>query len=103
MLRRPHRNLLEMMPGASEIPSNVKENMMGQSADGIRKAEAILSSMTPGERRKPEIINASRRRRVARGSGTDVRDVNELLKNFRQAQKMTRRLKKMQKKLPRLG
>jgi signal recognition particle subunit SRP54 len=77
--------------------------MMGQSATGLKRAEAILSSMTTEERKSPDILNASRRRRVARGSGTDVRDVNELLKNFRQAQKMTRRLKKMQKRLPRLG
>ena len=99
----PMENLLEMMPGASDIPAPVRDEMMGQSAQGMKKAEAILSSMTPGERRHPDILNASRRRRIARGSGMEVRDVNELLKNFRQAQKMTRRLKKMQKKLPGLG
>lgn len=99
----PMENLLEMMPGAAEIPAQMREDMMGQSAEGMKKAEAILSSMTAEERKRPDVLNASRRRRVARGSGTDVRDVNELLKNFRQAQKMTRRLKKMQKRLPRLG
>jgi signal recognition particle subunit SRP54 len=99
----PMENLLEMLPGVSDIPAGAREDMMGQSAEGIKKAEAILSSMTPAERRRPELLNASRRRRVARGSGTEVRDVNELLRNFRQARKMTRRFRKMQKRLPRLG
>ena len=52
-------------------------------------SEAIICSMTASERRDPELLNASRRRRIASGSGTDVQDVNRLMKQFRQAQKLT--------------
>jgi signal recognition particle subunit SRP54 len=60
----------------------------------LKKTEAIISSMTRGERRNPKILNASRRRRIAGGSGTEVQDVNRLLKQFKQAQKMFKTLKK---------
>ena len=56
--------------------------------------EAIINSMTPHERRKPDVLNASRRRRIARGSGTDVQDVNRLMKQFREAQRLFKTLKK---------
>ena len=55
--------------------------------------------MTPGERRRPEVLNASRKRRVAAGSGTQVQDVNELLKKFDQARQMAKRMGGMQKRL----
>jgi len=54
----------------------------------LKKIEAIIKSMTPEERRKPEIIDGSRRRRIARGSGTKVQDVNRLLKQFSQTRQM---------------
>jgi signal recognition particle subunit SRP54 len=54
----------------------------------------MISSMTAMERRSPRIINASRRRRIARGSGTQVQDVNQLLKQFRQMQRMMKQLTK---------
>ena len=76
---------------------------MGQSAEGMHQAESIILSMTLQERQTPAIINASRRRRIARGSGTEVRDVNQLLKSFQQAKKMSKNMKKMQKKLLRMG
>ena len=56
----------------------------------LRVSEAIINSMTPGERREPEILNASRRRRIAAGSGTGVQEVNRLIKQFRDAQKLMR-------------
>jgi signal recognition particle subunit SRP54 len=59
--------------------------------------------MTVQERRHPEIMDGSRRRRIALGSGTEVREVNELLKNFAQAKKMAQKLKKTQKRLLRFG
>ena len=59
--------------------------------------------MTPEERRHPELINGSRRQRVARGSGTTVQDVNRLLKQFAQLRKMMKQFKGMQGKLGRLG
>jgi signal recognition particle subunit SRP54 len=60
----------------------------------LKLTEAIINSMTRQERRNPDILNASRRRRIARGSGTDVQDVNRLIKQFRDAQKMFKSLKK---------
>jgi len=99
----PMENLLEMLPGVSDMPQSVKGNLMGQSADGMKKAESIILSMTPAERRRPSLINGSRRRRIALGSGTEVRDVNQILKSFDQAKKMGKGMKKMQKKLLRLG
>ncbi|MBI1799441.1 MAG: signal recognition particle protein, partial [Candidatus Eisenbacteria bacterium] len=59
----------------------------------LRKYEAILLSMTPGERRLPRVIDGSRRRRIAAGSGSSVSEVNRLLKDFDQARTLMRRLK----------
>jgi signal recognition particle subunit SRP54 len=58
----------------------------------VKVTEAIIRSMTPEERRKPEIINGSRRTRIAKGSGTQVSDVNKLVKQFSEMQKMMKRL-----------
>lgn len=81
--------ILAMIPGASKLAQQMDER------DGERdlvRVEAMLSSMTPGERRHPEVINGSRRKRIARGSGTTVQDVNQLLKQFAQAKKMMKSL-----------
>jgi signal recognition particle subunit SRP54 len=99
----PLENLLDMMPGMANVPARVKEEMSGSSGQDFKRTEAIILSMTPKERRHPEVINGSRRRRIALGSGCDVRDVNELLKKFDMARKMTQRLKKQQKRLLRMG
>jgi len=84
--------LLDMMPGgmgkiAGKISPQDAEKQLGMT-------EAIISSMTLQERYRPEILNASRRRRIARGSGTQVRDVNRLVKQFREAKKMFKILRK---------
>jgi signal recognition particle subunit SRP54 len=70
----------------------------------LKQAEAIINSMTPGERRDVNLINASRRKRIAAGSGTTVADVNRLLKNFMEARKMMKNMTKMggRRKLGRL-
>jgi len=60
----------------------------------LKLTEAIINSMTREERRRPDILNASRRRRIASGSGTQVQDVNRLMKQFRDAQKMFKTIKK---------
>ena len=60
--------------------------------DNLKRVEAIIYSMTPNERRRPEIIGGSRRRRIAKGSGTTPRDVNQLLNQFRQMQKMMKQM-----------
>jgi len=69
-------------------------NLKGLSVDEkqMKRVEAIVLSMTPGERSKPDIVNARRRQRIARGSGTTVTDVNELLSRFGQMRKMMKQL-----------
>lgn len=95
-------NLLEMLPMGGQMKAKLKEAGGGQDlARHTRRAEAILRSMTPHERRRPEVLNASRKRRVAAGSGTQVQDVNEVLKQFEQAREMTKRMGAMQKRLRR--
>ncbi len=96
-------NLLEMMPGANNLPAHVRDNMGRDAGKEMKRTEAIIQSMTAAERRKPETINASRRRRIAAGSGTQVRDVNDLLKRFEMARDMTKRMKQQRKKLLRFG
>ncbi|HEU4366160.1 MAG TPA: signal recognition particle protein, partial [Candidatus Krumholzibacteria bacterium] len=59
--------------------------------------EAIICSMTPGERARPNLIDGSRRKRIARGSGTTVQDVNQLLRQFEQMKKMMKTMGRMQK------
>ncbi len=87
----PLEGLLKMIPG-------VKPKMLdGVQVDPkrIRHIEAIILSMTPEERRKPRMLNGSRRARVARGSGRPVHEVNRLLKQFREMQKMMKEMKKL--------
>ena len=85
-------SLLDKLPGANQIP----EAALNQVNDKkLTKLQAIISSMTLGERKKPAIINGSRKKRIATGSGTQIQDVNRLLKQFNQMQKM---MKKMSKK-----
>ena len=63
----------------------------------VSRIEAIVLSMTPAERRKPEIINGSRRKRIARGSGTTVQEVNRLLRDFQQMRRLFGKLRKGRK------
>jgi signal recognition particle subunit SRP54 len=83
----PLGNLMGMMPG---MPKELKGAEIGD--DQLKPVEAIIRSMTPQERRKPEIINGSRRNRIAMGSGTTVGDVNRLVKQFSEMQKMMKRM-----------
>jgi signal recognition particle subunit SRP54 len=85
----PLQDLLAMMPGVPGA-AGLKDVQVDEKEVG--RAEAIISSMTPGERRNPAIINGSRRSRIARGSGTSVGAVNALLKQFDQMKKMMKRL-----------
>jgi signal recognition particle subunit SRP54 len=89
----PLEQIVGMLPGMG----NIKALAGGQSAGGvddkqITRVEAIINSMTPDERRKQHIINGSRRKRIAKGSGTSVEEVNRLLKQFVQMQKMLKQL-----------
>jgi signal recognition particle subunit SRP54 len=85
----PLNQLMEMVPGFRGVTKEVSPEMTDRE---LRKIEAIISSMTVEERRRPRIINASRKRRIARGSGTQVQDVNSLLTQFRQMQRMMKQL-----------
>ena len=78
------QEIVEMMPGAN------KRALKGMEMDekALIRMDAIQSSMTKGERARPIVINGSRRRRIARGSGTSVQEVNQLLKQFNMMQKM---------------
>jgi signal recognition particle subunit SRP54 len=83
----PLGGLLGMMPG---IPKELKNAEIGD--DALKPIEAIIRSMTPEERRRPELINGSRRTRIATGSGTTPGDVNRLVKQFSEMQKMMKKM-----------
>src|SRR5437867_7684920 len=96
----PLDQVLGMLPFGKMLKGAPKD-LDGESAD-LDRFDAIIGSMTPGERRNPEVINGSRRQRIARGSGTSVQDVNRLLKQFAQLRKVMKQFKGMEGKLPRL-
>ena len=81
--------LLEKLPGMGNIPQAVRERMDDSQ---YRRMDAIINSMTPQERNFPDVINGSRKRRIAAGSGTDVQAVNQLLKQHRQMQKTVKKV-----------
>ena len=84
-------SLMDKMPGMGEIPKAAKDQVNDKE---FRRMEAIISSMTMKERMRPDIIKGSRKRRIAAGSGVEVQDVNRLLKQFTQMQKMMKKMKK---------
>lgn len=99
MLRKlgPLENLLGMLPGMSKLgPLSVDEKQM-------RRSEAIMLSMTPKERCRPEIINGSRRKRIAKGSGTSVTAVNQLLRQVSEMRKLMRSKGKMRQLMKQMG
>ncbi len=83
-------SLMEKLPGMSQIPEHVKNRANDKE---MGKLVAIINSMTPQERQFPAIIKGSRKRRIAAGSGSQVQDVNQLLKQFMQMQKMFKKMK----------
>jgi len=86
----PLGQLLELLPGGM---GQMARQVDPREAEGqLRRTEAILNSMTPQERRDPDVLNASRRRRIARGSGNQVQDVNQLLKQYRTMQKLFKQM-----------
>src|SRR5512145_382782 len=90
--------ILGMLPFGKKL-RGAPQGMDAEQAD-LARFDAIIGSMTPAERRHPEIINGSRRQRIARGSGTSVQDVNRLLKQFAQLRKMMKQLKGLPGKAP---
>ncbi|MFI5221007.1 MAG: signal recognition particle protein [Bacteroidia bacterium] len=85
------KDLVGMIPGVGKA---IKD--MDVSDDAFKETEAIIHSMTPAERKMPDIINGSRRKRIAMGSGTDIQNVNQLLKQFEEMRKMMRTMSKFQ-------
>jgi len=98
----PLSQVLEMVPGFSKMMKNAGDVAVDEGE--LKRIEAIILSMTPGERHHPEVIGGSRRRRIARGSGTSTADVNQLLNQFKQAQQMMKAMAggKMPKNMARL-
>jgi signal recognition particle subunit SRP54 len=93
----PLENLLGMLPGMGKMPD------LSGSESQLKRVEAVIQSMTPTERRRPEILNAGRRTRIAKGSGTSVAEVNDVLKQFNAMKKMMQEMGKMQKAMTRKG
>ncbi|MCD6475007.1 MAG: signal recognition particle protein [Anaerolineaceae bacterium] len=87
----PFSQILDMLPGGNQLAGQIDP---AQAEKEFARTEAILSSMSKKEQKNPAILNASRRRRIAAGSGTTVQDVNKLMKQFRESQKMFKMLKK---------
>ena len=88
----PIAQILDMLPGQfGQAARNISPQEMETQ---MKRTEAIIRSMTVQERRNPDILNASRRRRIARGSGTQVQDVNRLIKQFRETRRLFKKLKK---------
>ncbi len=99
MMRKmgPLENVLGMIPGMSQM-KDVKID-----PKEVSRTEAIVLSMTPKERRKPDILNAKRRIRIAKGSGTTVSQVNDLLRRFEQMKKMMKNMGGMKKLFAKMG
>ncbi len=93
----PLENLLGMLPGMGKMPD------LSGGESQLKRVEAVIQSMTPTERRRPEILNAGRRTRIATGSGTSVAEVNDVLKQFNAMKKMMQEMGKMQKAMTRKG
>jgi signal recognition particle subunit SRP54 len=86
----PLNKVLDMIPGMGQLTSVISQEDMDIR---LKRTQAIISSMTRQERRVPRLLNGSRKRRVAKGSGTTVQEVNQLLTQFRQMQKMMKQLR----------
>jgi signal recognition particle subunit SRP54 len=88
--------VMGMLPGVPKIQQQMKDANLDDSL--VKRQLAIISSMTRRERRRPGIIKASRKQRIARGSGSTVQDVNKLMKQFQEASRMMKKVRKMGKK-----
>jgi signal recognition particle subunit SRP54 len=95
------KGLLGLMPGFNKIKKQIPDAAFDPKR--LKRTEAIVLSMTPDERRRPEIIKASRRDRIAKGSGTKIVEVNQLLKQFGEMRKMMRSPNKMNKMMRQMG
>jgi signal recognition particle subunit SRP54 len=90
--------VMSMLPGVGKIKKQMEEHNLDDGL--IKRQEAIILSMTPQERQRPAMIKASRKKRIASGSGTTVQEINKLLKQYQQMHTMMKKMKKMGGKLP---
>ena len=93
-------SIVGLLPGGAEM---LKQADLGKQEKEFRRMEGMICSMTPEERRKPVILNASRRKRIAKGSGVTVAELNTMLNRFYQMQQMMRKMGKFQKMMARMG
>ena len=96
----PLENLVKMLPGGSDM---MQGDTLDKGEREMRRMEGIICSMTPVERRNPNILNAKRRQRIAKGSGTQVSEVNNLLNRFAQMQQMMKKMGKFQEMMMKMG
>jgi len=96
----PLENLVGLLPGGSDM---LKGANLAQGEKEFRRMEGILCAMTPGERQSPQILNAKRRQRIAKGSGVHVAEVNNVLRRFDEMREMMKKLGKFQKMMGRFG
>jgi len=96
----PLENLVGMLPGGSEM---MKSADMSKSEKEFRRMEGMICGMTPQERRNPQILNARRRQRIAKGSGVSVAELNTLLNRFGQMQQMMKKMGKFSKMMAKMG
>ncbi len=88
--------ILKLLPGGHKVDHKMSE----EGERELKRVEAIILAMTPHERKKPQVLDASRKRRIAAGSGTQVQNVNKLLRDFDQVRTLAKRMKGPKKKLP---
>jgi len=96
----PLENIVKMLPGGAEAAANMD---MSKQEREFRRMEAMICAMTPKERANPAILNASRRKRIAKGSGTTVAELNTLLNKFNQMQQMMKKMGKFQRMMMKMG
>ena len=96
----PLENIVGMLPGGDAA---LKDADLDKGQAELRSMEALICAMTPKERRQPNILNASRRRRIANGTGVKVTDLNSMLNKFFQMQQMMKKMGKMQKMMAKMG
>jgi len=86
----PLGRVLDMIPGMGEIAKQIPQQDLEKN---LKRTQAMINSMTKQERRNPRLLNGNRKRRIAQGSGTEVPEINQLLNQFREMQKMMKQLK----------
>src|SRR5204862_3438714 len=96
----PLENLVGMLPGGSAALKNAD---LSKSEKEFKRMEGMICAMTPQERRSPQILNARRRQRIARGSGASVTELNTLLNRFNQMQQMMKKMGKFQRMMAKMG